>query len=936
MDALAGRFLDTVKTFLPSGRIYDDDFMPQVLSVDSSPFESRPFAVVDVENTDELAKLLKAAAHNGVSLTFRGSGTGVSGQSTARDVAVRFTGPEWRGIEVLEGGRKVFALCGTRGGEINAALAPFGAFITSDPSSIAVATIGGMASNNSAGLSCTVPTNIFHMLDSMRFMLADGSVCDTADPESASAFKESHAGLLDALSAMRGRILAAPDLAEKITRKYRIRNTCGYSLNAFTDHADPLDILTHLLIGSEGTLGFILGVTLRTAPVKPCRGTTLVSFTSMDDAMRAMLELREVCVLYAGEFFDDITLRGLSCLPGFPDGFCPTGELTDDCALLIEARTETPDELDKQIEGLKRVLSKYELKADSGFTTDPDECEKLWDIRRALLPATAGTRKPDEFAYTEDYCVPVENLPEACHSFAEILHSLGFMGSGIQGHAMHGNLHIIIPLHLGDPEEERKLREFIERAAQTVLRLEGSLKAEHGTGRAVASFVRREWGDELYAVMQEVKRLFDPDGILNMGCLLTDDPECHMRGLKTAIGIGSGVDLCTECGFCESVCPSAKSGLSPRHRIYALRVIAAMEARGEHARAALWRKEYKKRGVDLCAADGLCRTGCPMGIDVAGMIRGMRHDALTERQRRIAGGVRKHMGAVTKAASLSLGLWRGSQDLLGRPFTELTRKAAKGVTGMDIPPLKECCLAGSSRIPAPRKKAAEKIVYFPSCAVRSMGYASARKADPLMDTALRLIEKAGCEAVIPRGADKLCCGKAFETKGLAEEADAAAAALNAALLEATEDGRWPVMCDTSPCLARMRKTLDKRLRMYEPVEFALKFLAGRLVFRKKYAKIAVHPTCSTREMGLAASMLAVAKLCAEEVVLPEGITCCGFAGDKGFTHPELNAAALAGLAAQVRGCQAGFSTSRTCEIGLTRHGGIEYRSILYLLDECSE
>ena len=937
MNANSQNFIREIKGFLHPSRIHDGDFLPQIYAVDASPFESTPFVVADVEDIGELRKLLASAARHRVSVTFRGSGTSVSGQAVARDAAVRFTGSGWNAIRVLDEGRRVFAQCGARGGDINAALAPYGRLLSSDPSSIASATIGGMAANNAAGLSCTVSTNTFHMLDAMQFVLADGTMVDTADSGSVSAFRASHSALLDSLTGIRERILAAPELAEKIRRKYRIRNTSGYSLNAFTDFSDPLDILTHLLIGSEGTLGFILSVTLRTLPLLPCRATALISFPSLEEAMQALTGMREVCDLYAGEFMDDFTLRGLATLPGYPDAFRPEGERSDDCCLLIEARTETQDELEQQIAGLRAVLEHYRTKADTGFTQDHAECEKLWDIRRALLPAVAGTRKPSEYAYTEDYCVPFENLPEACHSFVDIMNDVGFKGCGVQGHALHGNLHCMIPLRLSDPGEVAKLGAFIERAAQTVLRLDGSLKAEHGTGRAVAAFVRREWGDALYGVMQETKRLLDPAGILNIGCLLTDDELCHLHGLKPVYGVSPEVDLCMECGFCEAICPSAKQGFSPRQRVYALRAIAGMEARNETARAAQWKKEYRKNAVDLCAADGLCTARCPLGIDVATRMRLMRHDALTAGQKRAADFVQGHMGMVTGAASASLNILSAAQKALGGGFADFTRASAKKLTGMDIPPLAGIGLRGGGRVPAPSRRAPEKIVYFPSCAIRTMGYSTsqARKLDPLMDTALRLIEKAGYEAVIPRDVNRLCCGKAFETKGMAEQAKASADRLDAALLEASENGRWPVMCDTSPCLARMRKTLDKSLKMFEPVEFTLRFLADRLSFSRKYGRIAVHATCSTREMGLADDLVRAAGLCAREVVLPKGIFCCGFAGDKGFTHPELNAAALEGLASQVEGCEAGFSTSRTCEVGLTRHGKIEYRSILYLFDDCS-
>ncbi len=931
-------FLNQVREFLPWSQTHTGEAPAKVFSVDASPFEPRAFAVVDVTSLQELSKLLACAASCGVSLTFRGSGTSLSGQSMAEDVAVRFRGPAWRGLDVLEQGRFVRARCGTTGGEINAALAPYGRFLSSDPSSIASATIGGMTANNAAGLGCTVANNIYHSLRDMAFLLADGTYVDTADEKSVAAFRHSHASLLDGLSRLRRDLLASSELAEKVRRKFRIRNTCGYGLNAFIDFEDPVDILTHLLVGSEGTLGFICSVTLETAPALPLRGTAMMLFSSMDDAMDSVLEMRSCRGLYAGEFLDDISLRGLAELPGFPQNFRPSGESSDACALLLETRAATEADLAADMAELEAILERHHPVARLGFVTGKEECERLWDIRRALFPAMAGTRLPSEYAYVEDYCVPIEHLPEASRGLVRILQDMGFFRCGVNGHALHGNLHCTVPLRLSEPEEVERLGVFIERAAALNLELSGSLKAEHGTGRAVASFVRREWGDELYGMMKDIKALLDPAGMLNRGCLLNDPPRCHLQGLKFVGAVGQGIDLCVDCGFCESVCPSARTAMSPRQRIYALRSVAALELAGDAARAAEWKAFFRTRGLDFCATDGLCTTRCPLGIDVANFMRHLRHEALGDRERKAASFVAHHVAPVSRALSLGLDAGALVHRLMGHGLAEKSGVLAGKLTGMTIPDLAQARLKGSSRVPAPRTRAPEKVVYFPSCAVRSMGYGgdSGRSVEPLMDVALRLLEKAGYEAVIPRDVEKLCCGKAFETKGMKEQADECAAALNEALMTASEGGRWRVMCDTSPCLARMKKTLDSRLSLYEPVEFTLRFLADRLRFEKKYGRIAVHATCSTRAMGLTDSLVRVAGLCAEKVVLPEGIFCCGFAGDRGFTRPELNAAALASLREQVEGCEAGFSTSRTCEVGLTLHGHLDYRNVLYLIDECGD
>ena len=201
--------------------------------------------------------------------------------------------------------------------------------------------------------------------------------------------------------------------------------------------------------------------------------------------------------------------------------------------------------------------------------------------------------------------------------------------------------------------------------------------------------------------------------------------------------------------------------------------------------------------------------------------------------------------------------------------------------------------------------------------------------------AVDLLARAGYTVIYPDNVEKLCCGMAFSSKGFTEEAEARARELNEALLKATDNGRIPVLSETSPCLLHMRETLDARLKLYEPVQFALEYLAPVLQFRKLPKKVAIHVTCSSRKMGLGQQLADLAALCAETVVAPEHTECCGWAGDRGFTHPELNESALTDLRLQVSGCDAGYSTSRTCQIGLTLHGGIPYMSILALVDEAT-
>ncbi len=200
---------------------------------------------------------------------------------------------------------------------------------------------------------------------------------------------------------------------------------------------------------------------------------------------------------------------------------------------------------------------------------------------------------------------------------------------------------------------------------------------------------------------------------------------------------------------------------------------------------------------------------------------------------------------------------------------------------------------------------------------------------------LSVLKKAGYTVIIPEGKDDLCCGMAFSSKGFRKQAQKKENELNEALLKASRNGELPIVCDMSPCLLHMRETLDRRLRLYDQVEFIHDFLLDRLQFTLQPISIAIHTTCSSTKMHLEEKLRAVASRCAEKVIIPENINCCGWAGDRGFFYPELNNSALAPLRQGIRDATEGYSNSRTCEIGLSINSGISYKSMIYLVDKAS-
>jgi D-lactate dehydrogenase len=515
------------------------------------------------------------------------------------------------------------------------------------------------------------------------------------------------------------------------------------------------------------------------------------------------------------------------------------------------------------------------------------------------------------------------------------------------------------------PTEVHRYRDFIDEVTAMVVRkYDGSLKAEHGTGRNMAPFVELEWGAEAYALMKEIKSIFDPENLINPGVVINDDPQAHLRNLKPLPPAHEIIDKCIECGFCEVQCPSKDLTLTPRQRIVVYREMSRLKASGESpGRLAALSNGYRYEGVETCATDGLCSTACPVNIDTGKMIKYIRWRQTGPFTHAVARTLAGNMPAVTGAMSVMLNLAGAAHALLGTRLMGGAALALRKLSGNRIPLWNEYMPRGTGRLPSSRnpvnagstKRALcvapeatqalrvapqagqSKVVYFPSCINRTMGTSRdyGREA-PLTHKTTALLEKAGYKVVFPGDLSSLCCGMAFDSKGFKEEGSMKADELNRALLDASHDGEIPVYADMSPCLYRMRETLDKRLRLYEPVEFILTYLPERLEFRKLPETVVIHTTCSSAKMGLAPRFRKLAEMCAERVVVPDDVGCCGWAGDRGFTFPELNASALAGLKSGIPpDCAGGYSTSRTCEIGLSLHSGLSYKSIVYLVDRCT-
>ena len=983
-------FLKEIKGVLPAERVYTDELRTLAWGTDASFYRLTPQVVIRAKDEEEVAWIVKTASKHGLPFTFRAAGTSLSGQSVSDSILI-VAGKNWEDYSVAPDADSITLQPGIVGARVNQILKPLGRVFPPDPASIGSAMVGGIVANNASGMNCGTHANSDRMLLSARLVLPDGTVLDTGDEASREAFKKSHPDFIARIEALRERIRANEPLANRIRKKYSIKNVTGLNLRPFIAYDDPFDIIAHSVVGSEGTLAFISQVTMRTLHDYPCKASAMLYFYTMRESCEAVVALKQLkssdediamseenLMVKSAEMLDYLSLASvddpvyLQYKQDVDAGRIPgvePGDYHNLTAILTETKAMTTDDLQHRIDTITQCLSQFKTYIPVKFTDDPTVYGKYWAIRSGIFPSVGGSRPVGTSCLIEDVAFAVEDLPEATVKLQRLIADHGYKDACIYGHAFEGNYHFIINQLFSDENEVQRYAAMMRDVARLVVEeYDGSLKAEHGTGRNMAPFVKYEWGEEAFAAMRELKEIFDPHYLLNPGVIFNDDPECFikhfkplpelkMKGLdqplapqndshdstrETVEGVLKA-NKCIECGFCEVNCLTCGLTLSSRQRIVIQREISHLRETGSNPeRLATLVKQYRYQGDQTCAGDGLCATSCPMGINVADLTHLVRQEALPQGSIGYKTGdwAARHMAGIKSGLRVMLDTARLGHNLIG---TNAMRGVAGALhkTGL---PLWTPAMPGKAHQPkagrvfsarAAKENGDLKVVYFPSCINQTMGLSKGTPVKhTLVDEMVLLCAKAGYQVIFPEGLEKMCCGTIWESKGMMDIADRKTAELDEALWQASEQGKYPVVCDQSPCLHRIRKCIT-RMRLYEPVEFIWEYLRERLVFTPIDRHIALHFTCSTREMGLVETMTQLARMCSSNVFLPEGVGCCGFAGDRGWTHPEVNRWALRKLRYQLKEnrIEMGYSNSRTCEVGLETNGGIPYQSIVYLVNE---
>ncbi len=929
-------FLHDIARFIPGDRIYTDELRRLAWGTDAGFYRLIPQIVIRSNSEEEVSMLLKAADKYQLPVTFRAAGTSLSGQAISDSILI-VAGKHWEQYEVLEEGKAVRLQPGIIGQRVNEILKPYGQKFAPDPASVKSAMVGGIVMNNASGMNCGTHANSDKVLRSVRMVLADGTCLDTGNPESRRAFREKRPDFIRRIEELRDQVRANKSLAERIRYKYAIKNVTGLNILPFIRFDNPFDIIAHLLVGSEGTLAFLSEVTMATEYDYPCKASAMLYFSDIKEACRAVVAMKKLTneqgnwIVKGAELLDKKSLASVNDT---------TGEnLT---AVLTETKAHTPEELQQYIRQIETCLQEFNTYTPVHFTDKPEEYSRYWAIRSGIFPSVGGTRKLGTTCLIEDVAFHIEDLPEATAELQALLAHHGYEDACIYGHALEGNYHFILNQSFHTDEEVKRYEDLMNDVKTLVVdKYDGSLKAEHGTGRNMAPFVRYEWGDDAFELMKSVKQLFDPKNLLNPGVIFNDDPKCHIKHFKPLPLTNPKVDRCIECGFCEVNCLTCGFALSSRQRIVIQREISRLRQSGDDPqRLATLLKEYKYWGNQTCAGDGLCSMSCPMHINTGELTHDIRQAELPKGSKgyQLGDFAARHFAGIKNSLRPVLILADTAHAVMG---TTLMTSLTRGIHQTLSIPLWTPAMPKAYRIRKQLRSRItakpDKVVYFPSCINQTMGLVRKSPEEmALVDKMVSLLQKGGFEVIFPDNMDKLCCGTIWESKGMMDIADRKSKELEEALWKASEEGRYPVLCDQSPCLHRMRETIRK-MKLYEPAEFIYTFLRDRLVFTPTDEPVAIHITCSMRRMGLADTIINVAKLCSKNVFVPEEIGCCGFAGDRGFTHPEVNAYALRKLRPQLeeKGIQRGYSNSRTCEIGLTTNSGVPYVSIAYLVDRCT-
>lgn len=941
--------IEALKKILPANRIRSRYIDLISFASDAGFYHLIPKAIVQPVNEEEIISLFEFSRKHNIPLVFRTGGTSLSGQAITDGILVDLS-QHWNKIQIEEGGDLVRVQPGITGAIVNAYLNKYKRKIGPDPSSISAAMMGGILSNNASGMCCGVKLNAYHTTKFIRFILPGGKTFATENQSDYARFEQECNELFNTLKDIKEQIRLQEGLYNKIRKKYQTKNTVGYSLNAFIDHGHPLDILAHLLIGAEGTLAFIAEAVVQTVPDYPCKSATLLYFPDIYAACQAIVPLTNAGASMV-ELMDRASLHAVEHLPGMPVIVKTLPETA--AALLIEFQENTMKELEERVNEFLLSTPALSLFNAPVFTNDRDEQAFLWKVRKGLFPAVGAVRASGTTVILEDIAFPVAKLGDAILDLQELFKKYHYHNAIIFGHAKDGNIHFVITQSFNTPEEISRYDGFMQEVIHLVVhKYDGTLKAEHGTGRNMAPFVETEWGGEAYEIMKRIKQAVDPQRLLNPGVIINEDKNAHIKNLKDLPPVEEEVDKCIECGYCEHKCPSRDLTTTPRRRIVIRRALKTLELTGDNAHYKLLLDQSQYDVLDTCAVDGLCATACPVDINTGDLVKRLRRENHAVLSNKMALMVAKHFREVEWMARAALKMGFGINKLFGKKamfnITNGIRKIIPAMplwtTQISYPPDLAILRSPKRQVTTRSKKS---IVYFPACISRMLGSYEGKEKN-ILETFMRICDKSGIDVIILDKVNGSCCSQIFSSKGFKDACQYTANDIVDRLWKTSNSGLLPIVVDVSSCaytLHHIRAVLNEenknkfdRLTILDSVDFLHDMVVPTAVIKQKKSNIVLHPVCSLEKMKTVNKFIRVAEYFANDVAVPNYTGCCGMAGDRGFLFPELTAAATNAEALEVQQQKytGYYSSTKTCEMAMSAAIKENYESILYLVDEVLE
>jgi FAD/FMN-containing dehydrogenase/Fe-S oxidoreductase len=881
-----------------AGELRFDAYSRLLYSTDASIYQIEPIGVVVPRDKGDVQAAIEIANKMKVSILPRGGGTSLAGQAVGHSLVLDFSKYMQHVLEVNQDELWCRVQPGLVQDELNAHVRSIGLQFGPDTSTSNRATLGGMIGNNSAGAhSLTYGKTLDHVLE-LTVLLADGGEVILKDLTPAELEAKSRAENVEGRIYREIQRLAAQHKDEILARYPKIlRRVSGYNLDEFIK-AQPFN-LARMLVGSEGTLGTVVEAKMRLVPKPKWTAMSVIHF----DNDQAALECAQAILTtapYAMESTDKMILnlargnieqsRKLGFVQGAPDSL-----------LMVEYAGETEDEVKEQVYKLEAMRTKEKIGYAATLAFKPEEVKAIWGVRKAglgLLLGTKGDKKP--IAFVEDTAVAPAKLPEFIKRFREIISSHDAI-AGYYGHCSVGCMHIRPLINLKEKSEKRKMVSIANAISDLVLEFNGAMSGEHGDGLARSHFNEKMFGPLLYDAFRQIKRVFDPNNLMNPGKIvdapamtesLKISPQYQTWQPETTLdfsaqgGFARAVEMCSGMGECRkkldgTMCPSYMATLDEEHstrgRANALRAVLSGKVPKED-----FTGQRLHEVMDLCLECKACKAECPSNVDMAKL----KYEFLDHYHRvnglplrnRLFGNIEQLNRIGSQFAPLSNWI---AQSQLNRWFMER-------FTGVD------------KRRPLPLFAREPFEDWFYAHQAEGDG----AKGDVVLfhDTfnnfntpnvamaATRLLERAGYRV---RLSNKRCCGRPMISKGMLHEAKDNAR-WNVDQLAPYAENNVPIVGLEPSCLLTLRDEYPDFLRSVAArrvaensfllEEFLLRELGSgklSLKFNNNGRKALLHGHCHQKALVGTAPTISILKIAGFEVSeIDSG--CCGMAGSFGF------------------------------------------------------